>query len=631
MGRAVGRSRVRVRAASCLAAAGLVAGAFAGAAQAHDGVSADDGGIDNAEATHDHHSHQHGGDEGHLPAGSENVRLVSKLGLKNVEPEKIADVGVFKGHAYLAAWGGATCKYNGVHVVDIRKPAAPKEVAFIQAKEGSAPGEGIQTLHIDTPYFNGDVLVSNNEKCKDAAGFGGMNIYDVSDPAHPTPLAEGVGDKTVVGQGKKDANDIHSVYAWDAGSKAYAVIVDNEEGPDVDIVDITNPKKAKVIAEYDLDETFPQIVQDAPANLTEIFLHDMVVKEIGGRQIMLASYWDGGYVTLDVTDPAKATYLGDTDFAALDPEALESGFEVVPEGNAHQAEFTLDNEYVVGADEDFGPYALTARNLTDGTELTASQGSNTTRLEEGQSITGDSVFAGRACPGDPAVPPGDPNAVDVAVVERGVCTFSEKVASVMAAGGYDAVLVFNRTGTDACDQTLGMSVEGDIPTFGVAPRGQGFALFGQPYDDAACQAGTGPEQLPVALGTKGDRLTFSSYFDGWGYAHLYRNESGKLTELDTYAVPEAHDPAHATGSGDLSIHEVAVSEKRADLLYFSYYAAGLRVAKIIDDKIVEVGHYIDEGGNNFWGAQVFESGGKEYVAASDRDHGLYIFEYTGGV
>lgn len=255
-----------------------------------------------------------------------------------------------------------------------------------------------------------------------------------------------------------------------------------------------------------------------------------------------------------------SAYLGDTDFAALDPEALESGFQVAPEGNARQAEFTLDNKYVIGADEDFGPYALTARNLTDNTEITASQGSNTMRLEEGQTITGDSVFAGRAC-----------------------------------------------IGTDACDQTLGMSVEGDIPTFGVAPRGQGFALFGHPYDDAACLAGTGPAQLPVALGAKGDRLTFSSYFDGLGYAHLYRNQSGKLTELDTYAVPKAHDPAYASDSGDLSIHEVAVSEKRADLLHFSYYAAGLRVAKIIGDKIVEGG------------------------TTSDRDHGLYIFEYTGGL
>ncbi len=218
----------------------LVAAAIAIAA-ASEGVRSADGAITNASSTHGHH--QHGDIAGHLPASSENVRRVSKLRLKNVVPDKIADVGVWNGHAYLAAWGGAECKYNGVHVVDIRNVAAPKEVAFIQAKEGSAPGEGIQALRIDTPSFTGDVLVSNNEKCKDKTGFGGLNIYDVSRPGSPTVLAEGFGDETVKGQGKKAANDIHSVFAWDAGSKAYAVIVDNEEGPDVDIVDISNPKK----------------------------------------------------------------------------------------------------------------------------------------------------------------------------------------------------------------------------------------------------------------------------------------------------------------------------------------------------------------------------------------------------
>ena len=45
-------------------------------------------------------------------------------------------------------------------------------------------------------------------------------------------------------------------------------------------------------------------------------------------------------------------------------------------------------------------------------------------------------------------------------------------------------------------------------------------------------------------------------------------------------------------------------------------------------KIQEKAAFIDEGGNNFWGVQVFTGAdGKEYVAASDRDLGLYIFEY----
>ena len=355
----------------------------------------------------------------------------------------------------------------------------------------------------------------------------------------------------------------------------------------------------------------------------------MVVKEIGGRQTMLLSYWDAGYVKLDVTNPLTPAYLGDTDFTNPDPEAAESGFIVPPEGNGHQAEFTKDNAYIIGADEDFAPYALRARNVTDGTDITASQGSGTRRLLEGQTITGQAKFVGRACPGDPAVPAG--NGSQVAVVERGVCTFTEKVSAVLASGGYKAVLIFNRTASDACNQTLGMTVEGDIPTFGVAPRQQGFAIFGVEgqYDDAACLAGDGTQLAPITIGATGDTLTFSSSFDGGGYVHLFANGTGKLAELDTYAIDQAHDPAFASGFGDLSVHEVATSHTDARLAYFSYYAGGFRVARIRDGKLVEKGHYIADGGNNFWGVQVFADAGKEYVAASDRDSGLWIFRYTG--
>jgi len=618
-----------------LSAAGLVL-AVPGLASGHPGHDvSSDGGVTAEDKSRD--AHQHGETGGHLPPSStDNVEVVSKLKLKNVVPEKIADVGVLGDYAYLAAWGVVTCKSNGVHVVDIADVANPKEVAFIGAKEGSYPGEGIQALPISTPAFTGDILVSNNEKCNDKTGFGGMNIYDVSNPEHPTPLAEGIGDSTVNGQGKKAANEIHSVFAWDAGDKAYAVIVDNEEGTDVDIMDITNPKQPFLTAEYDLDEMFPQIKQAAPSNLVEIFLHDMVVKNMGTEVapnfVMSASYWDAGYVQLDVNDPKNITYLGDTDFTNPDPEMADNGDKsavVPPEGNGHQSEFTRDNKYVVGADEDFAPFALTARNDTDSTDIDASQGSDTTKLKEGEKITGQSKFAGRACNTDAAVPAGNPAAVDVAVVERGVCSFTEKVTNVTKAGGYDAVLIFNREGSDACNQSLGMSVAGNIPTFGVAPRAQGFAIFDAAgYDDAACLAGDGTQQAPITLGATGDTLTFSSYFDGWGYVHLYDNSAGKMTELDTYAIDEAHDPAFADGFGDLSVHEVATSQQVDNRLYFSYYSGGFRVAEILEDKIVEKGHYIDAAGNNFWGVQVFEQDGQEYVAASDRDFGLWIFKYN---
>ena len=601
----------RIGKVTAMAAVGLLA--TAAPAFAH----GDDGAIDNAQATHGHDA-QHGGKEGHLPpVGTDSVELVSKLGLSNVEEGGIADVAVFGDYAYLAAWGSQVCENTGVHVVDISAVSDPVEVGFIEAPLGSYPGEGVDVVTMDTRGFTGDVLLTNNEICAEG-GFGGINLYDVTDPLNPVPLAEGFGDFEDPKNRQTSAHETHSVFGWDAGNNAYAVMVDNQEAEDVDIVDITDPTRPKIIAEYDLAALFPDILQP-DQGLDEVFLHDMIVEEIDGRWVMLASYWDAGYVRLDVTDPRKPVLLADSDFVDPDPFSGEA-----PEGNAHQAEFTPDNQFVIGADEDFSPYALSAQNVTDGSEIDAGQGSGTPPLTEGQTITGGSVFVGRACPGDAAVPAGDGS--QIAVVERGVCNFTVKVAAVEAAGGYAAILVFNREGSDGCNGSLGMSVEGGVPTFGVAPREQGFEIFDVAYDDAACLAGDGTQQAPIALGTVGDALTFASYFDGWGYVRLFDAED--MSEIGQYAIPEAHDPDFASGSGDLSVHEVAVSQAHEGVAYLSYYSGGLRVIEVSESGIEEIGAFIDKRGNNFWGVEVFEQDGVEYAALSDRDFGLYIFEYT---
>ncbi len=604
--------------------------AAAGVALAH--PEHEDGATSAEDGTRD--LHQHGDTAGHLPATNENVDLVSKLRLDNVVPEKIADVGVYKGYAYLAAWGSVTCEDNGVHVVDIRDASAPREVKFIRSKPGSYPGEGIQTVNITTPKFSGDVLVSNNEKCNQNTGYGGVNLYDVTRPTKPLTLFEGAGDRDdASGTKRKQANPIHSAFAWDAGSKAYVVIVDNVETTDVDILDITDPRMPRQIADLDLAQKFPQILQAAPDNLNEVFHHDVIVKKIDGHQVMLVSYWDGGYVALNVDDPKNPTYIGDTDFSNPDPELLQqTGKTEKPEGNAHQAEFTLDNRYVIASDEDFSPNGTELTTDDNPEAVAVSQGSNTRQLQDGDTLTGTTVYVGRACTGDTAIPaaPADGGSY-VAVATRGMCTFTEKVANIERAGGYAGAVIVNREG--ACDG-FGMSVQGGIPVVSL-DRKNGFGLFDKEaqYDDAACRAGTDTLQgslIPgVNIGDQGDVVNVRAFFDGWGYVHLFQNGAGKMTELDTYAIPEAMDPAKSTGSGDLSVHEVATSQQDPNLAYFSYYSGGFRVVRIADDQLQEVGRFIDEGGNNFWGVQVFQQGGKEYVAASDRDFGLYIFEYTG--
>jgi hypothetical protein len=48
------------------------------------------------------------------------------------------------------------------------------------------------------------------------------------------------------------------------------------------------------------------------------------------------------------------------------------------------------------------------------------------------------------------------------------------------------------------------------------------------------------------------------------------------------------------------------------------------------DRMEEVGAFIDEGGNNLCGVEIWhDENGEKFVLASDRDFGLYVFQYTG--
>ena len=117
-------------------------------------------------------------------------------------------------------------------------------------------------------------------------------------------------------------------------------------------------------------------------------------------------------------------------------------------------------------------------------------------------------------------------------------------------------------------------------------------------------------QLPVpatgepAIGALGEDVEATSVFDGWGYAHLYENGSGKLRRVDSFAIEEALDERFAFGFGDLSIHEWS-PDPTERLAYSSYYAGGFRVVSFGPNGIEQVGKFIDQGGNNFWGVEQF--------------------------
>jgi hypothetical protein len=577
---------------------------------------------------------QHEGEDGHLEPRQENVTLVGRGEVTNPSGAgntgRIADVFAYGDHAYLTAFREPTCEAGGVHVMDISDLSDPVEVedAFIATSPGSYAGEGIQVIRINQPGrggFRGDVLIHQNETC-DASlvqpgKAGGISLWDVTDPDDPQPLALHAGDY----DGGPLANTVHSMFAWRNvfDGKTYVVLVDNEEFTDVDIMDISDPRNPVMVNDtLDLWDLFG-VQQESPSNLTSVFSHDMMVYKVGQRYVMTMSYWDGGYVLLDVTDPrpGEVTLVADHDYAELDEERLARGHEISPEGNAHQNELSPDRKFMIATDEDFNPYRVTATIDSGpyaGTEFVAAQASDTPPVDADTTISGPTTFVGLACTADQPPSPG----TGTALIERGVCSFQEKLDNIRAAG-YSAGIVFNSSAF--CDGLVTMLAAGDIP-FLFTTRTAGLQILGSSNLDCATPA--------PAPGSSSADVTVEAVFDGWGYVRLFGTTvptsvgvPGSISQIDTYAIEESQDEAYAVGFGDLSVHEVAMDPDDR-VAYLSYYAGGLRVVEYGPGGLEEVGVFIDEGGNNFWGVQVHERDGETYVLASDRDFGLYVFQYT---
>jgi hypothetical protein len=636
------KRRLAVRAA--LAATGALAVA-AGTAGAHpsDFGSTSDSWISSAVGVH-WNSHGAAGSElgrSSVAAQQYGLKLVGKsdLGGKLAGAGRVADVSAKGNYAYLTMFYEPTCGRGGVQIVDIAKPSAPKMLGYVPSHTDTFSGEGSQVISMDTASYKGDLLVYQNEWCPNTTnGIGGITLVDVSNPNSPKKLVEGAGDFT-----KKDgtqsngvpqtrANQTHSAFAWeqrDAGGKktgkVFVVLVDDMEEDDVDVLDITNPSKPKIVSETNLD----QFAQSGPTRPhgDSVFSHDMIVKHIGGRDVMLMSYWDGGYVTLDVSDPAAPKTLSDTDFDAADKARAEYDQTITPEGNAHQAEFTRDNKFFFATDEDFDPYRVTATfkgGAANGRTFTAIQAPDAQPVNQGNPLTGDTKFVGLAC--DP-LPQGSGTGL-IAVAERGTCDFQVKLDNIDAAG-YKGLIVFNRRGPDGCETLISMLASSDtLPAIFVS-RQDGFRLLGV-EPDASYTCGTSSETDGTATPAGPSiPVDISAVFDGWGYTHMYKTNltpGAKMQEVDYYAPEEGQLPAFAENFGDMSVHEVATDPDR-NVVYVSHYALGMRALRYTNGGLEEAGAFVEQGGSNYWGVEVHKMNGKKYILGSDRDRGLRIFTF----
>ena len=516
----------------------------------------------------------------------------------------------------------------------------PQEVAYIPPIQPFYHGEGAHVISVDTPAFKGDILAVNNETWGSNVGNtcgppdktrGGFDLYDVTDPTSPKVLIQGAGDKDG-GDNNPATNtaagtSYHSVFLWQAGPKAYLVASDNVELKDVDIFDVTDPKAPVQIADIDLAAQFPKILENEKANGNAVFNHDMIVKKIGDKFIMAVSNWDSGYVQIDVTNPASPTLVTDT--TTINDSFRPSLFG---EGNAHQSEFSADNQFLLAADEDFAPFrSVLAGSTTNRSRTAIEGGDNPNRIADLPDglMNGATVWAGNGCegaafdtpnePGDAEFPTapaddGNPNTDRIALVERGgpavtkptgnpgapgaACGFAEKIDNA-AAAGFDGVVIYNQVRPD--DGQVNMNTTGIQDAVPAAIP----AVQMRRVDALGAQGAITSDTTSGAFGSAGPNVSVSNAFDGWGYTHLYDAKTSQ--EIDAYAVPESQDPRFASDFGDLSVHEFA-TDPTEPVAYAAYYGAGMRTFRFSRaDGLVPTGKFIDDDGNgsNFWGVEVF--------------------------
>ena len=458
-------------------------------------------------------------------------------------------------------------------------------------------------------------------------GQGGISLYDVTDPTKPHALKKNF----------LEFEGVHNTFAWDWNGKSYLIgTADTFDFFDTFFVDITKPQSPKLLSITGALDWIPQGVnldQLETGSSASVNNHDNWVEIIDGVPTAVISYWDLGFVTLDVTDPANPVFLDDSTY--VDPEPITGE---PYEGNAHAAVFGGEGDFIFGGDEDFSPDSFAISY--DGVDYPAGVA---LFGDDPATLAGDVEYVGGdGCASVPAPTVAEPQ---VALIDRGACFFSDKGANAEAAG-YEGYIVANNAGDDLINMSPGDNVIPTIP--GV--------FIGQSDGDAI-------------KANQGLTVTASSIFDGWGYLHVINNTgstifdhpinglaSGDTTDVDQmhelgyYAPAETVEPGLGTTFGDLTMHNVEADPLTQGLtpsfiegprMFVSWYSLGMRALEYqpghfhanlngegsYSENVHEVGRWIEpDGGSNFWGVHVdqIEIDGEDaqVILASDRNNGL---------
>jgi hypothetical protein len=618
--------RTAVLAAALATALGLLAGPAAAGHPGGGGAVTDDpsgqhagGGFDGSGTSAEAFL---GGQE---PAGraERRARDVSLVGALKLDPFNVGvhgDVAAWKDLAFVGKWREA-CPGTGVDIIDIKRPRNPVKIADTLDYPDTSM-EDMQVMRIG----GHDILGIGLQDCGNSATAGtvGLELYDITNPRSPQFLSLFNGADFGMEAAHGHVHELDLTRTPDGRTLALLASPDLEaltatppnfvDGiGDLLIVDITDPSNPTLLSHWG--------VLQEPALGLSVYLSSLAggdartldhsVRANKDGTLAYVSYWDAGFVILDISDPANPVFLGRTTYAPGE------------EGNAHSVDESPDGTILAAADEDYIPFELQFTSSAFPGMREAFEGQFTAPIVTlpGRAMEGEVVHVGRGCPRDPALglPVADPYLADpagkIALIERGVCRFDNKIARAQLAGAIGAI-VYNNAANGETPVLMG----GDNPVLLGSPDVIGTAIT---IPAVSVVRSTG---LLLVGGTPPVTARAAAVFNGWGYLRFFDiTDPANPVRISSFATPNVSNEDVAL-DGVFTVHN---PEWHGTKVYTSWYSDGVRVLDLRDPTSPEeVAFWVGAGAPadappvNIWSVVPHEG----LLLASDRNYGLYILK-----
>ncbi len=531
------------------------------------------------------------------------------------------DVAGYKNLAFLGKWRGG-CPGSGVDIIDISKPATPVKLSDTRDYPDTSM-EDMQAIKIG----NRDILAIGLQDCGNdpTKGTVGLELYDITKPRSPQFLA------LFNGRNFGRSASLGHVHELDLTTSPSGRVLALVSSPNLEantataasgytdgigdtlIIDITNPTSPTLLADWGVLSE-PTLGLNAYLSAqrgsdARTQLHSVRANKDGTRAYL--SYWDAGYIILDISDPASPVYRGRTSYRAGE------------EGNAHSVDEAREGNLLIAADEDFSPFEFQFTSSAFSGTRTAVEAAFTPGIidQPGREMTGEVVHVGQGCPAGSinGTNPDDPYLADpagkVALIVRGGCRFDHKIARAQQAGATGVIVYNSAAGGEAL-----VLMGGNNPT--IMPDGTRVSVT---IPAVFVQRSTG---LLLRDATPPVTARAAAVFNGWGYLRFFDiSNPTSPVQVGTFATHNTNNEAVAT-SGTWSVHNPEVV---GNTVYASWYSDGVRIIDIAQPSTpTEIGFWTGAGAPadapavNIWSV-VPHTG---LLLASDRNYGLYVLKAT---